>query len=163
LLGRVWHLTDLGVVGEVMRNSATVGDALGNFTVHQHLNSQAALRFLRVAAGVVDFGVAIHGSGIAGSEQLMDAYMTAVMNFVGELCGAGWAPSEVFIPSARPQDCTHHRHMLKVMPHFGAEFCALRFSAHWLNKAVDGADPELLRLAETRAGLAGEPTLLQQV
>ena len=38
LCGRAWHLSDLGLVGEVVRNSPTVGRALRALTVHQHLN-----------------------------------------------------------------------------------------------------------------------------
>jgi len=163
LVGRVWRLSDLGIVGDVVRNSPTVGDALRKLVVHQHINSQSAGPFFREAAGVVDFGIAIYEDGVVGLEQLFDAYMAAGMNVLLELCGPAWTPTEVFIPSAKPRDCTHHRHLLKVTPHFGAEFCALRFSAHWLRKAVSGADPERLRLAERSANLAGAPALLQQV
>ena len=163
LVGRVWHLSDLGIVGEVVRNSPNVGDALRKLIVHQHINSQSAGPFFREAAGVVDFGIAIYEDGVVGLEQLFDAYMAAGMNVLLELCGPGFTPTEVFIPSAKPRDCTYHRQLLKVTPHFGAEFCALRFSAHWLRKAVDGADPERLRLTERRANLEGAPALLQQV
>ena len=163
LVGRLWHLPDLGVVGELVRNSRAVGDALRALTVHQHLNSEGSVPFVREAAGVADLGVAIYEAGVAGLEQLFDAYMAAYVNFLRDLCGPRWAPSEVYIPSAKPRDCSHHRHNLKVMPRFGAEFCAIRFSAHWLGRPVEGADPELLRLAESRAHLSGAPNIVQQV
>src|SRR5436190_2681693 len=40
LVGRMWHLSDLGLLGELMRNSATVGEALRILSVYQHLNSE---------------------------------------------------------------------------------------------------------------------------
>jgi len=41
LAGRIFHLSGLGLVGELVRNSATVGRALEAMTVYQHLNSEA--------------------------------------------------------------------------------------------------------------------------
>src|SRR5436305_2062051 len=43
LAGRLWHLGDLGLVGELMRHSATVNQALRTLTVYQHLNSAGGL------------------------------------------------------------------------------------------------------------------------
>src|SRR5262249_34734551 len=119
--------------------------------------------FLREAAGVVDFGCAIYESGVAGVEQLYDAYVAAGFNFMRELCGPEWTPSEGFLPHVRPLDCTHHRHLFRVEPHFTSEFCAVRFAAPWMRKPVEDADPARLRIAEQRARAAGRPQLLQQV
>src|SRR5690242_13797897 len=43
LAGRIWHLSDLGLVGELMRHSPTVGDALRKLVLCQHLNSEAVV------------------------------------------------------------------------------------------------------------------------
>ena len=48
------------------------------------------------------------------------------MNFMRELCGRGWVPSDIFLPYAKPDDVAHHRSLFKVLPHFSAGFCALR-------------------------------------
>jgi len=162
LAGRVWHLSDLGVVGQLVRNTPTVGEALHKLNVHQHLNCEGAVPFLRETAGVADFGIAIYDAGVTGLEQLFDAYIATNMNFARELCGPTWTPTAVFIPSAKPHDFTHHRHFLNVSPTFNAEFCAIRFSAHWLRKAVNGADPALLQLAESQVSCDKVPSIVQQ-
>jgi len=159
----MWYLADLGIVGDLVRNSRTVGEALRKLTLYQHLNSEGAVGFLREVAGVVDKGTAIYGAEIPGVVQLYDAYMAAGMNFMRELCGPGWTPSEVFLPHAKPADITHHRHLFNVQPHFNAELCALRFPAQWMQRVVQGADPKRLRIAEQQARTAGRPELLQQV
>jgi len=46
LCGRVWHLSDLVLVGHRVRNSPTVGKALRTLTVYQHLNSEGGLHSL---------------------------------------------------------------------------------------------------------------------
>jgi len=163
LAGRMWHLSDLGLVGELMRHSPTVGEALRKLVLCQHLNSEAAVAFIREQASVVDLGCAVYGSSVTGIEQFCDAYLAAGVNFLRELCGPGWKPTEVFLPYAMPRDCLQYRLFFKVQPHFNAEFCALRFSASWMTKAVDGAEPARLRAAEQEATTVGQPSLIQQV
>jgi AraC-like DNA-binding protein len=163
LAGRMWHFVDLGIVGELVRNSPTVGEALRKLTLYQHLNSECAVPFLREVAGVVDLGCAIYGSELRGLDHLYDAYMAAGVNFMRELCGPGWNPTEVFIPHVKPADITHYRHLFKVQPHFDAELCALRFPARWMQRAVPGADAQRLLIAEQRARTAGRPEIVQQV
>jgi AraC-like DNA-binding protein len=131
LAGRMWHLCDLGLVGELMRNSETVGEALQTLTAHQHLNSDALL---------------------AGS-----------VNFLRELCGPGWTPSEVLLPHAKPVEVSPYGNLFKVHPRFNSEICALRFPAHWMKHPVDGADPKRLRIAKEQVELISSPALLQQV
>ena len=46
LLGRMWRVPDLGLLGELVRHSPTVGAALQEFVVHHHLNSEGALAFV---------------------------------------------------------------------------------------------------------------------
>jgi AraC-like DNA-binding protein len=131
--------------------------------LYQHLNSESAVPFIRDAANVVDFGCAIYGGGLAGVAQFCDAYLAAGVNFLRELVGPGWTPSEVFLPHTSPEDCTQFRRFFKVQPRFNAEFCALRFPATWLDRPVEGADSTMLRMAEQRARAAGRPALIQQV
>jgi AraC-like DNA-binding protein len=163
LAGRLWHLSDLGVLGELMRNSATVGEALHQLIAWQHVNSESAVPFLRQVEGVVDMGCAIYDSETAGIDHFVDAYLAAGFNFLRELCGPGWAPSEVFVPHARPRDCMQYRNLFRLQPHFDAELCALRFPAHWMAKVIEGADPCRFRLAQERAKSTVPPTLIQQV
>jgi AraC-like DNA-binding protein len=163
LCGRTWHLSDLGLVGEVARNSPTVGSALRTLTVHQHLNSGGGLAFLLQRVAVADLGYAIYQPGVVATHQIYDAVMAAGCNYLRELCGASWTPSEVFFPHAKPADVEPHRRFFKAPLRFDSEFCALRFPAHWLDLPVQDADPARLRIAEKEAEAAGRGELLQQV
>ena len=40
LAGRMWRLSDLGLLGELARHSPSVGEALQTLAVQQHLNSE---------------------------------------------------------------------------------------------------------------------------
>ncbi len=163
LCGRAWHLGDLGLVGEAVRNSATIGSALQTLTVHQHLNSGGGLAFFLQRGGVVDLGYAVYQPGVIGTPQIYDTLMAGGCNFLRELCGASWAPLEVRFPHAKPADVEPHRHFFRAPLRFDAEFCALRFPAEWLDRPIAGADPARLRIAEKAAAASGRGELVQQV
>jgi hypothetical protein len=98
LCGRAWHLSDLGLVGEVVKNSPTVSRALQTLTVYQHLNSEGGLPFFLQRDGVADIGYAIYHPGVGGASQIYDTLMAGYCNFLHELCGANWTLSVVLFP-----------------------------------------------------------------
>jgi AraC-like DNA-binding protein len=163
LCGRVWHLSDLGLVGEIVRNSPTVGRALQTLTVYQHINSEGGLAFFLPRDSVVDLGYAIYHPAVAGAPEIYDTLMAGGCNFMRELCGVGWTPSEVFFPHSRPLDLNPYQRFFRASLRFDSEFCALRFPLHWLDRPVPGADPGRLRIAGREADEAGHGQLLQQV
>jgi len=163
LAGRMFHLAGLGLVGELARNSATVGRALDAMTVYQHLNSEAGLVFVLKRGDYVDFGYAMYHSVVAGASHVYDASLATGMNIMTELCGPTWKPYEVFLPHAKPRDIAQHRAFFKVVPRFDAELCALRFPARDLARAVAGANLQFHHSAEHAARATGTPDFLQQV
>jgi AraC-like DNA-binding protein len=163
LAGRLFRLSQLGTLGELMRHSGTVGRALDALTVYQHINSEGGLAFVLKRGDFVDLGYAMYHPTTLGAAQMYDAVLAAAMNFMMELCGPTWRPYEVFLAHAKPHDIAQHRAFFKVAPRFDAEFCALRFHAGDLALAVDGADSASYRRAESLARRAGPPDFLQQV
>ena len=145
-----------------MRHSPTVGDALQLLVAHQHLNGDGGLTFLLRRGPVVDWGYAIYQPGVLG-EQMYDAALAAAVNFMRELYGPSWLPSEVFLPYAKREDTAHHRSFFKVQPHFNAEYCALRFPVEQLDMPVAAADPRRLRAAVEVLSKSHPEDLLRQV
>ena len=164
LVGRFARLTHLGLLGDVMRHSESVGTALESLAVHHHLNSDGGLVYLLRRGDFVDLGYAIYDPAAgAGVAQIYDVVMSTAMNIMMDLCGSQWRPYELFLPHARPREAAQYRALFKVTPRFDSEFCALRFRVKDLVLPVVGADPKAYRLAEERARRAGPPDLLQQV
>ena len=162
LCGSAWHLSDLGLVGELVRNSPTLGSALRTLTVYQHLNSEGGLAFLLGRNGVIDLGYAIYHPRVIGADQIYDAAIGIGCNFLRELCGTGWDPLEVILPHGKPPNINPYRLFFRAPLRFDAEFGALRFPAHLLEQSVNGADPERFRAAEKQAESAERGELLQQ-
>ena len=163
LVGRMCHLSDLGLVGEVVRHSPTVGEALRTLTVYQHLNSGGGLAYLIEQSGTVEVGYAIYHPRIEGADQIYDAVIAAAANFLRELCGPTWMPSEVLLPHSRPEEAGLWRMFFRVAPRFDSEIAAMRFPAAWMNHTVDGADPERYRRARRAADAAGRGDLIHRV
>jgi AraC-like DNA-binding protein len=161
LTGCAGNLSEIGVLGELVRHSPTVGQALRELVVHQHLNSEGALSFLLEHGPVVDMGYAVYAPFAESTFHIYDAALGLYMNAMREICGEGCSPSEVFLPHSVPVDVTPYRQHFRAPLHFNAESCALRFPASLLTRAVVGADPERLRLAQAKAKAAGKAVLVE--
>jgi AraC-like DNA-binding protein len=163
IAGRMWHVEDLGLVGEAMRNSATVGEALDALTTHQHLACRGGLFYVAKYDTIVDVGYAIYEPGVEGTDHLYDAALALLFNLLRDLAGPAWAPHAVFVPHARPQDVSQHRSLFGLVPRFDAEVCALRFPRFWLDRPVQGADPQRRRAAVARIAHGAQPEMLDAV
>jgi AraC-like DNA-binding protein len=162
LAGRMWRLGDLGLVGELARHSATVGEALRTMTVYQHLNHSGGLAFLLTHGDTVELGYAIYHPDIAGAEHIYDAVLVAGFNQLRELCGPRWRPTEVMLAHKHPVDTAPYRQTFTVTPHFDAELSVLRFPAVWLEHAIEGCDPARRRAALERARAADQGVLVDR-
>jgi AraC-like DNA-binding protein len=150
MVGRIYRTESIGILGEVMRNCETLGEALQLLTVHQHVNSGGGIAFMLRRGPVVDLGHAVYYPGAVGVDQIIDGCLAAGFNFVRELIGASWRPTEVFLPHSRPQSSVAYREFFGTEPRFNAEMAAMRFPAYWLDRPVAGASVERKQLALAR-------------
>jgi len=151
LVGREWRLPDLGLLGELIRHSPTVGSALNELIANQHLNSEGTLAFLRRQGDDIDLGYANYVAFPDGADVIYEAVLAAGANFMRELAGDGWSPSRVQFQHSPPGNLIPYREHFRAPLQFDAKFCALRFSADWLKRRVTGATPESLRRARQQA------------
>lgn len=147
MVGRMYRLSSLGLLGDLVRNCATLGEALQLLTVHQHINSAGGIAFMLKRGAAVDLGHAVYYPGTAGVDQIADACLAAGFNFVRELVGPAWRPTQVFLPHGRPRSSLPYRQFFGTEPQFNADMCAMRFPAYWLDRPVAGASEERKRHA----------------
>jgi AraC-like DNA-binding protein len=145
LVGSRWGLSYFGALGELMRHSGTVGEALGHMAVYQHLNSDAGAVFLHEHEGTVSFGYAIYRKDVRHPDQIYDVAMAIACNLVRELCGPRWSASEVVFSRHESADQTPYRRHFRAPLHFDQDRSAVRFPAHWQERTIPGADPERRR------------------
>jgi len=163
LAGRTWHLSDLGALGDIVRHAPTVGQALEEFVLLQHLHSGGAMALLLQRDGVVDLGYAIYDPHARSTLQMYDAAIAVALNMMREVCGEGFSPSEVFLPHTVPVDAAPYRKFFRAPLRFNAEVCSLRFPESVMRRPIEGADPERLRAALAQARAGGRAILVQAV
>jgi len=163
LAGRFWHLRDLGLLGGLALNSATVGDALHALVHHQHLNSEGGAAFLMERGDWTDFGYAIYCPNVPGANQIADAVVAGGFNYMRELSGGGWQPTAVLLAHAPPCDVSPHRALFKLTPRFDTDCSALRFPTRWMETRVAGADIRRLRRLEARAAAVDDGAVVKRV
>lgn len=163
LVGQAWHLSTMGLVGQLIRHSPTVGAAMRKGVVFHHLNSQGGVVFIREQGAMTECGYAIYCRGVRGANQVHDAALAALVNYMRELCGASWVPSEVLIAHAPPADTSPYRRLFRCPVRFNAELYALRFPTHWQSRQVAGADSRKLRDLEEQASALPQPDLIEKL
>lgn len=162
-VGQSWRLATLGLVGELMRHSSTLGEGLRLAIVHHHLNSQGGVIFLRERGAVAELGYAIYHRGVQGADQIYDGVLAAIFNYMRELCGANWVPTEVLVAHAPPADVSPYRRLFNCPVRFNCERNALRFSALRLNRPLAGANPRMLRELMRQANDLPQPDLIEKL
>jgi AraC-like DNA-binding protein len=148
LSGALWRLDDFGLIGRIMRHSATVGDALEAFAVHQRLHSKGAAVYFRRHRSSADIGYVVHHPQVDLAAPLFDTAAAVGASFLRELLGPAWRPGEVFLPRRAPADPAPWRRMFGCPVRFSSSECALRFPARDLDMPVPGADPARREAAE---------------
>ncbi len=151
-VGERFDLRGFGLLGELMRHSARVGDALRTLLSYLYLQDRgAAPILLGPVSGSVMLGYSIYRHGVPASAQVHDGAIAIAYRLLAELCGPGWKAQRVQFSHGRPAHIAQYRRVFGPGLAFDAEVSAIVFDRAWLEHAVDGADP--LRHAQLARGL----------
>jgi len=142
LVGQRWGLAHFGALGELMRHSRTVGEALQSMAVFQHLNSDVGAVFLLEHEDTVSMGYALYRNYARHPDQVYDAALAITCNLLRELCGSRWEASEVSFSRPRPVDSSPYRRHFRAPLRFDREHSAVRFPARWQEERIPGADAQ---------------------
>jgi len=162
LAGRMLKLSDLGRLGAAVQEGPTVRDALRTFVADQYRDSEGGLAFLADSGATTELGYAIYHPYARGTDQVYDCALAAMANYLRELCGAAWMPSEVLVSHARRANDRPYRALLRIVPRFNAEACVIRFPSRWMERPVACVAPARAAGA-TSLEDARSPDLIQQV
>ena len=147
LVGECFELEGLGAIGYLMRNSATVGEALRALLLHLYLHDRGAVPILiNLDASYVLLGYSIYRHGTPGAAHLYDVATVIGYRVLRAICGASWEPAHVQFSHVRPRDARPYRRILGPNVRFDAEVSGIVFAASWLDRAIPGADPNLREL-----------------
>jgi AraC-like DNA-binding protein len=143
LLGARRGLASLGLVGMIVREAPDVRSALRDLVTFLPLHDRGAVPALEVEADGVTLSYAAYAGHQPGGEHVSDGAAAMGFNIMRELCGPAWAPTEIYLPRAKPADTSHHTKFFKAPVRFGADRVAIAFDVRWLDRRVERSDPEL--------------------
>lgn len=147
LVGERFRLEALGAVGDLMRNSATVGEALRALLLHLHLYDRGAVPVLvEIEPSNLLFGYAAYGQAAPSTAQIYDAAVAIGCRALQELCGPTWKPLRTQFSHLRPRNTAAHRRLFRSKLSFDADACGVVFASTWLEQPIAGSDPALRRL-----------------
>ena len=151
LLGQRTRLSHLGLPGEMIRHSPTLGTALRTFAVYQHLNTHGMAKVLLEKDGVAILGNVVFQKGSKHADQVYDLEIAATVSVIREICGPHWSPERVLFSHAKPTNVAPYRRFFRAPCKFDSERTALVFPAAVLERKLAGADSSRLRVLETQA------------
>ncbi|EXI81058.1 MAG: Virulence-regulating protein VirS [Candidatus Accumulibacter appositus] len=141
LVGERFELQGLGPLGEMLRNSATVGEAIRALLRHFHIHDRGAAPVLLAPdSSHVVLGYSVFQHGLPALVQIQDAAITIGYRILAELCGSSWKTKRVQFLHAPPARADAYHRLFGANVAFEAEVSGIVFAPSWLEKEIEGAD-----------------------
>ena len=141
LLGEEHDHRSLGLLGELMANAATVGEALQDFVTWQMDLSRAAASYLYRSGDAFHFGYGIYERNAPGSFQVYDLTITVGRNIVSSLSRDAVRPEEILICHRSPPNRQPYERILHCVPRFDQSLNCLVLSEAAMQHRLADADP----------------------
>jgi AraC-like DNA-binding protein len=142
-VGSGFRLDSLGLLGQLMKNSPTLRDALRLGALHLNLHDRGALSLtLDLGEEFSALGYALFDGTLGAAEQILDGAIAMQFLLLRELCGPDWKPAVVQFSHRRPADVTALRNFFGPRIEFDAQLSANVFESRWLDQPIRGANPE---------------------
>ena len=159
LVGERFNLEGLGPIGELMRYSADVDEALHGLLQHLHLHDRgAAPLLLAPEPGRRILGYSIYRAGVHGYAQIYATAIAIGYRILAALGGAGFQPTLVQFSFAQPPDVAEYARVFQSRVVFDAPVSGIVFASSWLSRSLASADrsrheeiARAIREAERRA------------
>ena len=151
LVGERFRLSAFGPLGPLLRNAATVGEALHDLIQHLYIQDRAAAPLLlHQNPSRVVLGYFIHAHDTPGLVHLYAGTIAICHRILRELCGPAWHPIQAQFSYRRPDATAPYRRLFGPCVSFDAEVSGIVFASCWLARPVAGADPALHASAARR-------------
>lgn len=142
LVGARFDLGRFGPLGELLRNSPSVGDAVRSLLLHLHLHDRGAAPVLLAPTPTsLLLGYTVYRHETPAIPQIYDAAIAIGYRLLRELCGPLWKPRRVQFSYRRPSNVVPYVHLFQAPVRFEAEVSGIKFASTDLQRPIEGADP----------------------
>lgn len=146
--GLTYHLFDLGVLGYILLNSATVGSALDTFIQYFDVCQQATEVALTLEGNIALLSYQISDASIQTRRQDAEAAMAFALSTIRTLTRQHWYPKAVWLEHESPADTSEHHRILGAPLFFNQPVNALVMERELLEQKIPLADQSLLPMLE---------------
>lgn len=141
------HLAILGPLGMLVRDSATLRDALSAMARYMTLHSEAALIDVEESGGTVVIRVSLMADQTGPSRQASEMAFGAFYQIVRELMGPAWRARRICLSHAAPKNMASHLRVFGGSVDFNCDFNGMVCESKDLQAKPPAAKPELAQYA----------------
>lgn len=134
-------LTNFGAVGLIVREQATVGEAIAAFSRFIHVHHDGMKLDVVRDKQTVTVTLHLRGRQPTASRQSIDMALGSVHRIIQSLFGSDWRPQEVHLHYPPPHDRKRYRDFFGCRVIFNAEEDSILLSAHDMERRIPSAHP----------------------
>jgi AraC-like DNA-binding protein len=161
LVGQRITLATLGANNVLIRNAETLGDALHVLETRPWAWTYGSAVRLCVEADVALLHYYPYAPGATAVGLQSEGALASLVNIVRALCGASWAPTEILLPRAPPDQIDPYWHFFRAPVRFDQEWAVIAFPSRLLARPIAGQDREAHRTAGADPWLLGAAAPLE--
>lgn len=143
-------LTNFGAVGLIVREQATVGEAIEAFSRFIHIHHDGMKLDVTRDNQTVTITLQLRGRQPTASRQSIDMALGSVHRIIQSLFGSDWRPQEVHLHYPPPQDRQRYREFFGCRVTFNAEEDSILLSVHDMERRIPSAHPLIARYLRKR-------------
>ncbi|MDP3521162.1 MAG: AraC family transcriptional regulator [Hydrogenophaga sp.] len=135
------RVSNLGVLGMLMREEPTVRHALLSIMAYGRTHNEALFQRIEESQGiaVVHADLLLNSPGVA--HQAIELVVAVAIKTVRFFVGADWHPRRICFMHGAPIDVSVHRRVLGQTPEFGSDFNGFVCTSTDLDTPIASADP----------------------
>lgn len=146
LLGQKAGSSVIGTLGFASRNAPDVRSALLLLSQRLAHHDRGGVATFAEDGTVATLGYRVLDPKVPASAHITTASLAIGFQLMKVLCGPSWQPLETSFALHRPTDVKPYHNLFGDLVRFDAGENGLSFAAHWLDRKIVGADPELQRV-----------------
>lgn len=139
------RVSNLGVLGMLMREEPTVRHALLSIMAYGRTHNEALFQRIEESKGIatVHADLLLNSPGVA--RQAVELVVAVAIRTVRFFAGADWRPRRICFTHGAPLDISVHRRVLGRTPEFGCDFNGFVCTSVDLDTPIASADPVVAR------------------
>lgn len=134
-------LTNFGPVGLIVREQATVGEAIEAFSRFIHVHHDGMKLDVARDSQTVTVTLHLRGRQPRAPRQAIDMTLGSIHRIIQSLFGHDWRPQEVHLHFLPPHDRKRYREFYGCRVTFNADDDAILLSAHDMERRIPSAHP----------------------